>query len=164
MERTITFIVLLGLFIAGCISQPNIVMIQGTDYEMDCYLPMHWENRLDSWDEWLLPPEGKRFIWVYCVIKSIVAEPVELYRDDFQLSYRVEGTERYTTTLVATGNNDIYGWAPKRDIIHGGPRNYGGVTDVKGFGQRYVFGVPKNAQDFVLEIKSMPSLPLSVRE
>ncbi len=163
MKKPITFVVLLSLFITGCISQSNIVTIQGTDYEMDCHMPARWENRLDSWNEWLLPPEGKRFIWVYCVIKSIVAEPVELYRDDFQLSYVLEGTERYTTTLAARGNNDIYMWAPERDIIHGGPRNYGGVTDAKGFGDRYVFAVPKNARDFVLEIKSMPSLSLSVR-
>lgn len=163
MKKTIAFIVLLGLFITGCISQPNIVTIRGTDYEIDCHLPARWEDRLDEWDEQLLPPEGKRFVWVYCVIKSIVAKPVELYRDDFQLSYVLKETERYTTTLVATGNNDVYGWAPKRDIIHGGPENYGGVTDAKGFGQRYVFAVPKNARDFVLEIKSMPSLPLSVR-
>jgi len=109
-------------------------------------------------------PEGERFVWVYCVTKSVAAEPIKLYRDDFQLSYALERTERYTTTLIAIGNNDIYMWAPDRDIIHGGHFNYGGVTDADGFGDRYVFAVPKNARDFVLEIKSMPPLPLSVRK
>jgi hypothetical protein len=129
MRKTTAFLLLLGLVVTSCAPKPDIVVIRGTDYEMDCYLPARWEDRLDEWDEWLLPPEGKRFIWVYCVIKSIAADPVELYRDDFQLSYVVEGTERYTATLVATGNNDVYGWAPSRDIIHHGPENYGGVTD-----------------------------------
>lgn len=163
MKKTIAFIVLLGLFITGCISQPNVVTIRGTDYEIDCHLPARWEDRLDEWDEQLLPPEGKRFVWVYCVTKSVVVKPIELHRDDFQLSYAVEGTERYTTTLAARGNNDIYMRAPSRDIATGKPFNYGGVTDAKGFGDRYVFAVPKNARDFVLEIKSMPSLSLSVR-
>jgi hypothetical protein len=163
MRKTIAFLLLLGLVITGCFSKSDIVVIRGTDYEMGCYLPMRWENRLDSWNEWLLPPEDERFLWVYCVTTFITADPIELYRDDFQLSYTIGGTERYTTTLIARGNNDIYMWAPDRDIIHGGPRNYGGVTDPDGFGDRLVFAVPKNARDFVLEIKSMPSLPLSVR-
>lgn len=163
MKKIITSIVLLGLLIAGCVSKQNLVVVRGTDHEMDCYLPAQWEERLDHGNKWLLPPPGERFVWIYCVRKSLVAEPHALKRTDFQLHYTLGGTDLYTTTLVARGNNDIYMWALDQDPIQGGSRNYGGVTDADGFGDRYVFAVPENAQDFVLEVTSIPPVPLSIR-
>lgn len=171
MKSIVAFLGALSIFIIGCTFRsnipestptPEITVVQGTDYQMECHLPVHWEDRLDEWDEWLLPPKGQRFVWVYCRMKPLVTEPDKLYRDDIQLSYAVEETERYTTTLAARGNNDIYMWAPERDIINGGRRNYG-ATSTTGFGDRYVFAVPANAHDFILEITTMPPIPLSVQ-
>jgi len=161
MKNAIVAACLLGLLISGCVFKPVEVVTKDMDYEITCRLPVRWERRLDNWDEWLLPPEGQRFVWVYCRTKSLSTEPRLLRRRDFQISYTLGETEYYTATLVARGNNDIYMWAPDRDIINGGPRNYGGITDERGFGDRYVFAVPRQAQDFVLEISGMPSLELS---
>jgi len=136
--------------------------VKSESYEITFYLPAQWEKRLDAWNKYLLPPQGERFVWVYGVMKSIGQEPIELYRSDFNLSYTLNGTERYTTTLTAVGNNDVYMWAPDQGI-HGEPWNYGGVTDADGFGDRYVFSVPKNAYDFALEITSFPPISLTVR-
>jgi len=77
------------------------------------------------------------------------------------MGYTLGDSEFYTTTLVARGNNDIYMVAPDWDIIHGGLRNYGGVTGADGFGDRFVFVVPRQAENFVLEIFDMPPLELS---
>ncbi len=157
MKRILGFIALISLLATGCISQSknNIVVVSGEYYEMDFHLPARWENRLDEWDEYLLPPKGECFLRVYIVMKSVSDMPIELRHDDYKLSYTLGGTERYTTTLVATGNNDVYMWAIDRD--------YGGVTDPNGYGRRYVFSVPKNASDFVLTVTSLPPIPLSVR-
>ncbi len=54
------------------------------------------------------------------------------------------------------GGNDVY----LRAMLD---RDYGGVIGEDGHGRRYVFAVPKDAQDFVLEITSMPAVPLTVR-
>jgi len=166
MKKLIQGVLVFCLLIVGSCAphvKTNIVILQGSNYEMDCHLPAQWEDRLKEWNEWLLPPEDYRFVWVYCVTKSTTANPIELHREDFQLSYTITEPERYTTTLAARGNNDIYMRAPDRDTLNGGRFNYGGVTDAKGFGDRYVFAVPKNAQNLVLEITSMPTLTLSVR-
>ena len=171
MKRLMVFLGTLGIFIMGCTFRPNIpestptpaiTVVQGTDYQLECHLPVHWEDRLDEWDEWLLPPKGQRFVWVYCWMKPLVTEPDKLYRDDIQLSYAVEGTTRYTTTVTAVGNNDIYMWAPERDKVNRRRYNYG-ATSSTGFGDRYVFAVPVNARDFILEITTMPPIPLSVQ-
>jgi hypothetical protein len=158
-------VMLFAVLLAGCAApvQTSTTVIQGSDYELECYLPARWEKRLDSWNKWLLPPEGHRFVWVYCWMKPLAPEPGKLYRDNIQLSYALGGTQRYTTTLAARGNNDIYMWAPEQDIVNGGRFNYGAISS-GGFGDRYVFAVPENAQDLVFEISSMPPLPLTVRE
>lgn len=161
MKNTIIALCLLGWLFSGCIFEPAEVTTKDMDYEITCRLPVRWEKRLDSWDEWLLPPEGQRFVWVYCRTKSLSMEPRLLRRRDFQMGYTLGDSESYTTPLVARGNNDIYMVAPDWDIINGGPRNYGGVTDEDGFGDRYVFAVPRQAENFVLEISDMPPLELS---
>lgn len=76
------------------------------------------------------------------------------------MSYTLGDMERHTTGLLALGSNDIYMWAPDWHIINGGPWNYGGVTDADVFGDRYVFAVPRQAENFVLEITDMPPLEL----
>lgn len=161
MKKTIIALCLLGWLISGCLFRPVEVTTRDLDYEVTCRLPVRWEKRLDNWDEWLLPPEGHRFVWIYCRTKSLSTEPRLLRRRDFQIRYAVGDTTPYTAPLVARGNNDIYMWAPDWDIIHGGPWNYGGITGADGFGDRYVFAVPRGAQDFVLEISGMPPLELS---
>jgi len=161
MKNAIIALCLLGWLISGCIFRSVEVTTQDMDYEITCQLPVHWERRLDSWNEWLLPPEGQQFVWVYCRTKSLSTEPRLLRRQHFQMGYTLDDTTHYTAPLVARGNNDIYMWAPDWDIINGGSRNYGGVTDADGFGDRYVFAVPRGAQDFVLEISGMPPLELS---
>lgn len=161
MKNTIIVLCLLGWLLSGCIFEPVEVTTKDMDYEITCRLPVRWEKRLDNWDEWLLPPEGQRFVWVYCRTQSLSTEPRLLRRKDFQMGYTLGDSESYTTTLVARGNNDIYMWAPDWDIIHGGLWNYGGVTGADGFGDRYVFAVPRQAENFVLEISDMPPLELS---
>ena len=158
MRRIITLVVLMGFLMLECTScsKQEIVVATGEYYEMSIYLPARWENRLDEWDEWLLPPEGQRFVWVYIVERSVSEDPIALLWDDYVLSYTLGGTERYTTTLAATGNNDVY----LRAMLD---RDYGGVIGEDGHGRRYAFAVPKDAQDFVLEITSMPAVPLTVR-
>lgn len=157
MRRIITLVVLMGFLVVVCIScgKKEVLVVTGEHYEMSFHLPARWENRLDEWDEWLLPPEGQRFVRVYIVERSVSEDPIALLWDDYVLNYTLDGTERYTTTLAATGNNDIYMRATDFD--------YGGVTDEDGYGVRYVFVVPKDARDFVLEITSMPAVPLTVR-
>ncbi len=141
MRRIITLVVLMGFLMLECTScsKQEIVVATGEYYEMSIYLPARWENRLDEWDEWLLPPEGHRFVWVYIVERSVSEDPIALLWDDYVLSYTLGGTERYTTTLAATGNNDVY----LRAMLD---RDYGGVIE-DGHGRRYVFAVPKDAQD-----------------
>ncbi len=161
MKKITLVIMLLGLVLAGCALQRAKVTTTDSDYEIVCRLPVRWEDRLDRGNKWLLPSEDQRFVWIYCRTTSLSTEPRLLRRSDIQISYTLGETSHLTATLTAIGNNDIYMWAPDRDIINGGVRNYGGVTSENGFGDRYVFVVPKAARDFVLEITGMPPLELS---
>ena len=84
--RLILALLLVSL-LSGCVLKPTEVVTQDTDYEITCRLPVRWEKRLDNWDEWLLPPEGQRFVWVYCRTQSLSTEPRLLRRKDFQMGY-----------------------------------------------------------------------------
>ncbi len=166
-KKLALFALFLGLIIPGCGSRnPEVTPIirvttTDNDYKIVCRPPVRWEDRLDRWNQWLLPPEDQRFVWIYCHTTSLSPEPRRLRRRDIQISYTLGETGRYTTTLIAKGNNDIYMWAPNWDSLNGGIRNYGGVTSENGFGTRYVFAVPPDAREFVLEITGMPPLELS---
>lgn len=152
-KQGILLLLLVGLLMGCAAPAQEIVTVSGDYYEMDFHLPSWHENRLDEWDEYFVPPQGHYFLVVYIFMKSVTENPIELRVKDYELSYTLGATEHYTTTLAATGNNDIYLLAYNR--------NYGGTT--AGYGECYVFVVPEEAQDFVLEITSLPPVTLTVR-
>ena len=153
LKRGMFLLLLIGLLVS-CAAPPKkeVVTVSGDYYEMEFHLPAWWEDRLDEWDEYFIPPSGHRFLVVDIFMRSVTENPIELRVKDYELSYTLGATEYYTTTLTATGNNDIYSLVSNF--------NYGGAT--AGYKECYVFVVPEEAQDFVLEITSH-HLPFAIR-
>lgn len=152
-KQGILLLLLVGLLMGCTAPAQEIVTVSGDYYEMEFHLPAWRENKLNGWDRWLNPPQGYRCLVVDIFMRSVTENPIELRVKDYELSYTLGATEYYTTTLAATGNNDIY--SPVSNF------NYGGTTT--GYRECYVFVVPEEAQDFVLEITSLPPVTLTVR-
>ena len=75
MKRGMFLLLLIGLLVGCAAPAQEIVTVSGDYYEMDFHLPPWWENKLNGWNRWFIPPQGHRCLIVDIFMKSVTEKP-----------------------------------------------------------------------------------------